>query len=102
MASLNRKSVESRGPFSTKMLAKLASGMHKPAQQTVVPAASVAEILASLPVKKMKQLGGKLGTSLENDLGVKTVGEILQFPESKLQDHYGVNTGYALCQSCPS
>lgn len=83
----------SAGIAHNKMLAKLASGMHKPAQQTIVPASCVPELLASLPVKKMKQLGGKLGSSLENDLGIKTVGELLQFSESKLQELYGVNTG---------
>lgn len=83
----------SAGIAHNKMLAKLASGMHKPAQQTIVPASCVPELLASLPVKKMKQLGGKLGSSLENDLGIKTVGDLLQFSESTLQERYGVNTG---------
>lgn len=83
----------SAGIAHNKMLAKLASGMHKPAQQTIVPASCVPELLASLPVKKMKQLGGKLGSSLENDLGIKTVGDLLQFSESRLQERYGVNTG---------
>ncbi|ERN14955.1 DNA polymerase eta isoform X1 [Amborella trichopoda] len=83
----------SAGIAHNKMLAKLASGMHKPAQQTVVPSASINELLASLPVKKMKQLGGKLGASLESDLGVHNVGDLLQFSEEKLQNHYGVNTG---------
>lgn len=40
-----------------------------------------------------KQLGGKLGSSLQNDLGVNTVGELLQFSEGKLQECYGINTG---------
>ncbi|CAG7873250.1 unnamed protein product [Brassica rapa] len=75
------------------MLAKLASGMNKPAQQTVVPYAAVQELLSSLPIKKMKQLGGKLGTSLQTDLGIDTVGDLLQFSETKLQEHYGINTG---------
>lgn len=35
------------------MLAKLASGMNKPAQLTVVPLSSVRELLDSLPIKKM-------------------------------------------------
>lgn len=83
----------SAGIAHNKMLAKLASGMHKPAQQTIVPASCVPELLASLPVKKMKQLGGKLGSSLEIDLGIKTVGDLLQFSESRLQERYGVNTG---------
>jgi DNA polymerase eta len=83
----------SAGIAHNKMLAKLASGMNKPAQQTVVPYAAVQELLSSLPIKKMKQLGGKLGTSLQTDLGVDTVGDLLQFSETKLQEHYGVNTG---------
>ncbi|XP_010538637.1 PREDICTED: DNA polymerase eta isoform X2 [Tarenaya hassleriana] len=83
----------SAGIAHNKMLAKLASGMNKPAQQTVVPYSSVQELLHSLPIKKMKQLGGKLGTSLQIDLGVNTVGDLLQFSEGKLQELYGMNTG---------
>ncbi|GMY35061.1 dna polymerase eta [Fagus crenata] len=83
----------SAGIAHNKMLAKLASGMHKPAQQTVVPFFSVKGLLESLPIKKMKQLGGKLGTSLQSDLGVNTVGDLLQFSEEKLQECYGINTG---------
>ncbi|KAJ4901637.1 DNA polymerase eta [Raphanus sativus] len=83
----------SAGVAHNKMLAKLASGMNKPAQQTVVPYAAVQELLTSLPIKKMKQLGGKLGTSLQTDLGIVTVGDLLQFSETKLQEHYGINTG---------
>ncbi|PON48008.1 hypothetical protein TorRG33x02_321710, partial [Trema orientale] len=83
----------SAGIAHNKMLAKLASGMNKPAQQTVVPLSSVKGLLDSLPIKKMKQLGGKLGTSLQSDLGVSTVGDLLRFPEEKLQERYGINTG---------
>ncbi|KAL6616092.1 hypothetical protein ACP70R_038362 [Stipagrostis hirtigluma subsp. patula] len=83
----------SAGIAHNKMLAKLVSGMHKPAQQTVVPSSSVQDFLASLPVKKMKQLGGKLGSSLQDDLGIETIGDLLSFTEEKLQEHYGVNTG---------
>jgi len=83
----------SAGIAHNKMLAKLVSGMHKPAQQTVVPSSSVQDFLASLPVKKMKQLGGKLGSSLQDDLGVETIGDLLSFTEEKLQEQYGVNTG---------
>ncbi|CAK7335908.1 unnamed protein product [Dovyalis caffra] len=83
----------SAGIAHNKMLAKLVSGMNKPAQQTVVPSSSVKGLLESLPVKKMKQLGGKLGTSLQTDLGVNTIGDLLQFSEEKLQELYGINTG---------
>ncbi|XP_059625647.1 DNA polymerase eta isoform X2 [Cornus florida] len=83
----------SAGVAHNKMLAKLASGMNKPAQQTVVPFSSVMGLLKPLPIKKMKQLGGKLGSSLQVDLGVNTVGDLLQFSEEKLQECYGINTG---------
>ncbi|KAG2684987.1 hypothetical protein I3843_10G100300 [Carya illinoinensis] len=83
----------SAGIAHNKMLAKLASAINKPAQQTVVPLSSVKGLLESLPIKKMKQLGGKLGSSLQSDLGVNTVGELLQFSEEKLQECYGINTG---------
>ncbi|XP_027345129.1 DNA polymerase eta [Abrus precatorius] len=83
----------SAGIAHNKMLAKLASAMNKPAQQTVVPHSSVEGLLASLPIKKMKHLGGKLGSSLQSDLGVNTVGDLLQFSEEKLQQWYGINTG---------
>ncbi|PWZ28339.1 DNA polymerase eta [Zea mays] len=79
----------SAGIAHNKMLAKLVSGMYKPAQQTVVPSSSVQDLLASLPVKKMKQLGGKLGSSLQDDLGVETIGDLLSFTEEKLQEQYG-------------
>ncbi|KAL6206239.1 hypothetical protein ACLB2K_023488 [Fragaria x ananassa] len=83
----------SAGIAHNKMLAKLASGMNKPAQQTVVPLSSVKGLLESLPIKKMKQLGGKLGSSVQTDLGVNTVGDLLQFSEEKLQQRYGIKTG---------
>lgn len=35
------------------MLAKLASGMNKPAQQTIVTLSSVKGLLEPLPIKKM-------------------------------------------------
>ena len=57
-----------------KILAKLGSGLHKPAQQTVVPLTAVAALLAPLPVGRLRQLGGKFGEQLMRDLGIATVG----------------------------
>ncbi len=39
--------------WGQQMLAKVTSAMHKPAQQTVIPASYVPTLLASLPLKKM-------------------------------------------------
>lgn len=59
------------------ILAKLASGMHKPSQQTVVPMAAIPGLLQDLPIPKLRQLGGKFGDELMASLNIKTVGEVL-------------------------
>jgi nucleotidyltransferase/DNA polymerase involved in DNA repair len=51
----------SAGIAHSKILAKLGSGLHKPAQQTVMPAAAVEALLRPLPLPKLRQLGGKFG-----------------------------------------
>ncbi|KAM7261764.1 hypothetical protein ACFE04_020841 [Oxalis oulophora] len=51
------------------MLAKLASAMNEPAQQTIVPSLS--------------------GSSLQSDMGVNTVRDLLQFSDEKLRGRYG-------------
>ncbi|GBG80201.1 hypothetical protein CBR_g30567 [Chara braunii] len=89
----------SAGIAHNKMLAKLASGMHKPAQQTLVPSSGVLPLLKSLPLKDVKQLGGKLGRSIEADLGVQTAGDLWCFSEQRLQEMYGANTGSWLWQA---
>eukprot|EP00850_Spirogloea_muscicola_P015340 SM000116S24261 [mRNA] locus=s116:411715:415178:- [translate_table: standard] len=89
----------SAGIAHNKMLAKLASGMHKPAEQTVVPASAVQDLLHKLPIRKMKQLGGKLGLKLQQELGIQTVGDLLHFSLQHLQDRFGTNTGSALVPS---
>ncbi len=57
------------------ILAKLASGMHKPSQQTLVPLAAVQGLLKDLPIPKLRQLGGKFGDELMASLSIKTVGQ---------------------------
>ena len=59
------------------ILAKLASGMHKPSQQTLVPMAAIPGLLQDLPIPKLRQLGGKFGDELMASLNIKTVGEAL-------------------------
>ena len=64
------------GISNCKILAKLASGMHKPSQQTVVPAGAVTSLLEELPIPKLRQLGGKLGDEVMRVLNIKTVGKL--------------------------
>ncbi|GAB4815654.1 hypothetical protein N2152v2_002700 [Parachlorella kessleri] len=79
----------SAGIAHTKLLAKLASGLHKPAQQTVVPAAAVPGLLGPLPISKLRQLGGKFGARVAQELMVQTVGELAAVPQATLQQLFG-------------
>ena len=56
----------SAGVAANKMLAKLAGGLHKPNQQTVLPPQSVTALLDPLPVDRLRGFGGKLGDLLRN------------------------------------
>ena len=58
-----------------KILAKFASGMHKPAQQTVVTLECVPGLMAATPIPKLRQLGGKFGEEIMHALQISTVGE---------------------------
>ena len=60
-----------------KILAKFASGMHKPAQQTVVTLEAVPGLLAATPIPKLRQLGGKFGEEIMHALQITTVGECI-------------------------
>ena len=55
----------SGGVAHNKMLAKLASARNKPNKQTIVSWRAVDEMLASLPMRSVKGLGGKLGETVE-------------------------------------
>ena len=54
----------SAGVAHNKLLAKLASGLHKPDAQTALPAAQAAAFLAPLPVATLRGVGARLGSSL--------------------------------------
>ncbi|XP_069464933.1 DNA polymerase eta isoform X2 [Ambystoma mexicanum] len=91
----------SAGIAHNKMLAKLACGFNKPNRQTLVPMGSVPELFSQLPISKIRHLGGKLGVSITEVLGIEYVGQLVQFSESLLQNHFGDKTGswlYDLCR----
>jgi len=65
----------SAGIAENKLLAKLGSSMHKPSQQTLISPQSVPYLLESLPLKKLRSLGGKLGTLIEEKTNARTAKE---------------------------
>ncbi|XP_029801414.1 DNA polymerase eta isoform X2 [Suricata suricatta] len=91
----------SAGISHNKVLAKLACGLNKPNRQTLVSHGSVPELFSQTPICKIRNLGGKLGASVIEILGVEYMGELIQFTESQLQTHFGKKNGswlYAVCR----
>ncbi|XP_055468803.1 DNA polymerase eta isoform X1 [Psammomys obesus] len=91
----------SAGISHNKVLAKLACGLNKPNRQTLVSHGSVPQLFSRMPVRKIRSLGGKLGASVIKILGVEYMGELTQFTESQLQNHFGEKNGswlYAMCR----
>ncbi|XP_051771966.1 DNA polymerase eta isoform X1 [Ctenopharyngodon idella] len=91
----------SAGISHNKVLAKLACGLNKPNRQTVLPLGSVPQLFSTLPISKIRNLGGKLGTSITETLGVENMGDLTQFTKVQLEQHFGEKTGswlYDLCR----
>uniref|UniRef100_I3IUX9 DNA polymerase eta n=1 Tax=Oreochromis niloticus TaxID=8128 RepID=I3IUX9_ORENI len=90
----------SAGISHNKVLAKLACGLNKPNRQTVLPLDSVTELFSSLPVGKIRNLGGKLGTSITETLGIENMGDLTRFSKAQLEQHFGEKTGQWLYDLC--
>ncbi|MBN3309262.1 POLH polymerase, partial [Amia calva] len=90
----------SAGISHNKILAKLACGLNKPNRQTVLPLGSIAELFSTLPVGKIRSLGGKLGASITETLEVENIGELTRFTRGQLTEHFGDKTGQWLYDLC--
>lgn len=91
----------SAGISHNKVLAKLACGLNKPNRQTLVSHGSVPQLFSQMPIRKIRSLGGKLGASVVEVLGVEYMGDLTHFTESQLQSHFGEKNGswlYAMCR----
>ncbi|XP_073527721.1 DNA polymerase eta isoform X2 [Phyllobates terribilis] len=91
----------SAGISYNKVLAKLACGLNKPNRQTILPPSGVPGLFSQLPIGKIRHLGGKLGSAVQELLGVQYMGQLTPFSESSLQSHFGDKTGswlYLMCR----
>lgn len=96
-AVLERTSFKcSAGIAHNKMLAKLSCGFHKPNQQTVLPQSHVGELWESTEVGKVRNLGGKLGESLTEELGCVTMADLGRLSLHRLQGRYDDKTAHWL------
>jgi DNA polymerase-4 len=86
------------GIASNKLVAKIATevgkkaslGSDPPCGLTIVPAGEEAGFLAPLPIEMLWGVGPKTASKL-NELGMKTIGDIANWPESILVQLFGEN-----------
>eukprot|EP00850_Spirogloea_muscicola_P003338 SM000013S26507 [mRNA] locus=s13:758458:762613:- [translate_table: standard] len=80
------------GVASNKLLAKLGSSMNKPDGVTVIPPRAVATLMGELPLRKIRNLGGKLGIKLAKT-GCETARDVQAVPQVKLVQAFGERLG---------
>uniref|UniRef100_A0A6B0VDL8 DNA polymerase eta n=1 Tax=Ixodes ricinus TaxID=34613 RepID=A0A6B0VDL8_IXORI len=83
----------SAGIAHNKVLAKLVCGLHKPRQQTVLPHSAVPTLFNTVPIHKLRKLGGKLGEDVREKLQVEVVADLLPFSQDYLCSVLGQRTG---------
>ncbi|MDX1382934.1 MAG: DNA polymerase IV [Thermoanaerobaculia bacterium] len=85
----------SAGIGTSRSLAKVASGLAKPAGVLLVPAGEEAALLAPLPVRKLPGIGpvaaGKLAA-----IGVERLGDIADVPPARLRSIFGAWADHVL------
>jgi len=81
----------SAGIATNKLLAKIGSALHKPNLQTVILPRAVGELMKDLPLKKVKNFGGKLGQQLEEQFGCITAGAVAAVPFESLIKLFGAD-----------
>ncbi|KAK6631879.1 hypothetical protein RUM44_006909 [Polyplax serrata] len=86
----------SAGIAHNKILAKLTAGLHKPQKQTILPQDSVPELYETLPIHKVRNLGGKFGKQVCQKLAISTMSELYGFTLNDLQQKFDDKTGHWL------
>ncbi|XP_045176229.2 DNA polymerase eta-like [Mercenaria mercenaria] len=90
----------SAGIAHNKMLSKLACGFHKPNKQTILPHSEVPKLYSTLPIRKIRNLGGKMGQLVMEHLQAENMGDLLKFSEKALQQLLGDKNGSWLYEVC--
>jgi len=85
----------SAGIAVNKLMAKVGSGLHKPASQTLVPPSSTLSLLDSLALSRLRGLGGALGERISAELHVHTAGELAAIPHARLAACVGEDAAHA-------
>lgn len=79
--------------FFFQILAKLVAGMHKPKCQTVIPHENVPELYETLPIRKVRSLGGKFGKTVAQKLSISSMSQLYNFSKEELIEKFNVKNG---------
>ena len=79
------------GVAPNKMLAKIASDLHKPDGLTMIDPTNAAEFIAGMYVDRIMGIGPKTSERLK-ELGVKTIGDLTKFDLFRLIEEFGKKT----------
>jgi DNA polymerase-4 len=77
------------GIAPNKLLAKLASGMHKPNGLQIIRLDDIPLLLGDLPVEEQWGIGPRLGTCLR-EMGIRTCGQLAKIPVGILEKRFGI------------
>jgi DNA polymerase eta len=86
----------SAGIAHYKVVAKLCSSKNKPNKQTVLRETARMDFMRDVPFKNIRNLGGKLGNEVGEDLEILNASEIWKYHVQDLQDKFGKSTGLYL------
>ncbi|TPX69749.1 DNA-directed DNA polymerase [Spizellomyces sp. 'palustris'] len=90
----------SAGIAHNKTLAKLCSGMNKPNKQTIMRESQVLKHMETLPMSKIRTLGGKLGAEVESELQVEMASDLWKYSLDALKTKFGDARGVWLHNIC--
>ena len=82
----------SAGIAHNKMLAKFACGINKPNKQTILPHDQVDELFTSVPISKLRGLGGKLGMDVCMKLNCEFVSDLAKLSLNEIRKSYDDKT----------
>jgi DNA polymerase-4 len=76
------------GISTNKLLAKIASDMHKPGGVTIIPPEEVRRFLAELPIGRVPGIGSRSEEDLAK-IGIKRIGDVLKVSPGFLAERFG-------------
>jgi len=85
------------GIASSKLIARIASGLHKPGGITAVPAGMERAFLSALPLRALRGIGSKT-ERLFHELGVSTIGGLAELPKTIVVQLLGNAAGETIWQ----